>query len=579
MSEQHLDQDELARRTHRANLALSELEERIFSTCVAAASEVDATLRVAGGWVRDRLRGTPSDDIDITVDNMTGEAFARHLVAHIAARPDDTSGVGLAPSGEPLVHLDAVVRGNPEKSKHLETAIVHLYGVPIDFCNLRTESYDREAAGRVPSSVRFASAYEDAMRRDLTINALFYNIHTKRVEDLSGRGLDDLRAGIVRTPLDPLETFLDDPLRVLRAVRFAARYDFRIDDELAVATRNAEVRERLRSNVSRERVWKELSSMLRHRSRAVDALCSLERLGLDDIVWPATTTSSSSSSSTTSSSSVSSSMMRDGDVHLSSECARRVHVVAEHSGVASTSSLDAAVASGGAEGEEVNAWSRTRITLFVAAYVWPLAARERDGDSATTTFVSCEDMLVSMKVPKVIFSPVAKAHEFTSTLARLVEVASSSPSSTRTLVSRVASLDRLDLALAVRQVGAEWRVAACVATSCLVESAEAACEVYDALHARVVELDLTRCYDVRPAINGRDVIALVAEARGLSCELAPGPFVRPLVDAILHRQLKEPDVTLDALREYVRERARLLDASALRPRHAGAGKSSKKKRK
>ena len=54
---------------------------------------------------------------------------------------------------------------------------------------------------------------------DITINSLFYNIHTKRIEDYTKKGLDDLRNGFIRTPLDPKETFLDDPLRILRVLR------------------------------------------------------------------------------------------------------------------------------------------------------------------------------------------------------------------------------------------------------------------------------------------------------------------------------------------------------------------------
>jgi len=59
------------------------------------------------------------------------------------------------------------------------------------------------------------------MRRDLTINSLFYNINTNEIEDLTKLGIDDLKNGIIRTPLEPLKTFVDDPLRVLRTIRFA----------------------------------------------------------------------------------------------------------------------------------------------------------------------------------------------------------------------------------------------------------------------------------------------------------------------------------------------------------------------
>lgn len=118
----------------------------------------------------------------------------------------------------------------------------------LDLVNLRSESY--AADSRIPE-MTFGSAQDDAQRRDLTINALFYNLHTKEVEDLTGKGVDDLRRGLVRTPLAPRTTFLDDPLRVLRAVRFAHRFRFSIDEELLAAAAEPEVREALRTKARR----------------------------------------------------------------------------------------------------------------------------------------------------------------------------------------------------------------------------------------------------------------------------------------------------------------------------------------
>lgn len=119
-----------------------------------------------------------------------------------------------------------------------------MHGVWLDLVNLRSESY--AADSRIPE-MTFGTAADDAKRRDLTINALFYNLHTREVEDLTGRGLEDLRKGVVRTPLAPRTTFLDDPLRVLRAVRFAHRFRFAIDPELLAAAAEPEVREALRT--------------------------------------------------------------------------------------------------------------------------------------------------------------------------------------------------------------------------------------------------------------------------------------------------------------------------------------------
>lgn len=94
-----------------------------------------------------------------------------------------------------------VIQSNPDQSKHLETATMKVHGVWLDLVNLRSETYAEDS--RIPE-MTFGTAKEDAMRRDLTVNALFYNIHTATVEDLTGMGLEDLRKGIVRARGAPL---------------------------------------------------------------------------------------------------------------------------------------------------------------------------------------------------------------------------------------------------------------------------------------------------------------------------------------------------------------------------------------
>ncbi|KAI3926415.1 hypothetical protein MKX01_032603 [Papaver californicum] len=89
----------------------------------------------------------------------------------------------------------------------------------------------------------FGSPKQDACRRDLTINSLFYHIKEKTVEDFTGRGIADLKAGKNVTPLPPMETFLDDPLRVFRAIRFAARFGFLLDEGLKEAAASNKVRD------------------------------------------------------------------------------------------------------------------------------------------------------------------------------------------------------------------------------------------------------------------------------------------------------------------------------------------------
>lgn len=83
------------------------------------------------------------------------------------------------------------------------------------------------------------------MRRDITINALFYNMHTRQVEDLTGHGLSDLAQGLVRTPLPAIQTFLDDPLRVLRVIRFASRFNYDLAEDIPEAIQDERIRVRL----------------------------------------------------------------------------------------------------------------------------------------------------------------------------------------------------------------------------------------------------------------------------------------------------------------------------------------------
>lgn len=88
----------------------------------------------------------------------------------------------------------------------------------------------------------FGTPVEDALRRDACVNALFYNLHTRKVEDFTKRGLEDMEKKLLRTPLPPFETFADDPLRVLRLIRFASRLSFTIVPEAIEAMKSPEIR-------------------------------------------------------------------------------------------------------------------------------------------------------------------------------------------------------------------------------------------------------------------------------------------------------------------------------------------------
>ncbi|KAG8378419.1 hypothetical protein BUALT_Bualt08G0135400 [Buddleja alternifolia] len=203
-------------------------------------------LRVAGGWVRDKLLGKECYDIDVALDDMLGREFCEKVNEYLSSTGEETQGIG-------------VIQCNPDQSKHLETARMRLFDVWIDFVNLRSEDYSENS--RIPT-MRFGTAEEDAYRRDLTINSLFYNINTSSVEDFTRRGIEDLKSGKIVTPLPPKQTFLDDPLRVLRAIRFGARFGFVLDEELKIAAADNDVRAAISDKISRERIGKEIDLMI-----------------------------------------------------------------------------------------------------------------------------------------------------------------------------------------------------------------------------------------------------------------------------------------------------------------------------
>lgn len=115
--------------------------------------------------------GKESQDIDIALDDMYGEEFAKLLNEKL--HPDGSKKFG-------------VIKSNSEKSKHLETATLRVHGLMIDLVNLRCEKYTEDS--RVPT-IDIGTPEEDAYRRDLTINSLFYNINSGKVEDFTKRGI------------------------------------------------------------------------------------------------------------------------------------------------------------------------------------------------------------------------------------------------------------------------------------------------------------------------------------------------------------------------------------------------------
>ncbi|KAF2432658.1 tRNA nucleotidyltransferase [Tothia fuscella] len=215
-------------------------------------------LRFTGGWVRDKLLGVPSHDIDVAINKMTGYQFGLRMKDYLDS-PGNAEKYGLGgvtKKAGSLTKIDA----NPEKSKHLETVTTKILGLDLDLVNLRKETYTDDS--RNPQ-VEFGSPEEDALRRDACINAMFYNITTSKIEDFTGRGFYDLQNHIIRTPLDPYTTFKDDPLRVLRLIRFASRLGYEIEGNTRKFMANEEISEALKMKITKERVFIEVEKMLK----------------------------------------------------------------------------------------------------------------------------------------------------------------------------------------------------------------------------------------------------------------------------------------------------------------------------
>lgn len=274
--------------------------------------------RIAGGWVRDKLLAKNSDDLDISLSTLTGNAFALYLKHYLSSSSFASSPLA---SSHYFQSVDSdmgrigKIAANPEQSKNLETATARVLGLSLDFVNLRKETYD--PGSRIPV-MQFGTPKEDAERRDITINSLLYNVHTRQVEDHTGMGLNDLSSGLIRTPLPPLTTFLDDPLRVLRCIRFASRFNYelhpsiircltgnRVPDEdgdqeagqlvssddprvaagrIGIEAGREELRNALLSKVSRERFGIEVDKMIKGPNPLL-ALYLIHRLGLFSLIF------------------------------------------------------------------------------------------------------------------------------------------------------------------------------------------------------------------------------------------------------------------------------------------------------
>jgi poly(A) polymerase len=233
--------------------ASPELDD-VLEAIAAAARALDIDAYLVGGFVRDRLLGGAlSKDIDL----VTVGADPMPLLAAVASR------FGWHP---------------PERFERFGTAQIRGGAFIVEGVRARAERYDPES--RNPD-VRPGTLEEDVWRRDFTVNALCQSLDGE-VIDITGHGLADLVAGVLRTPLDPAETFAEDPLRMFRAARFVARLGF----ELAPGTIEAMHAQAARMSIlSIERVSDEIRRMLVAPYPSA-GIAVLRDAGLLDLVLP-----------------------------------------------------------------------------------------------------------------------------------------------------------------------------------------------------------------------------------------------------------------------------------------------------
>ncbi len=213
---------------------IPDLHASVFNTISEIASELNQPVYIVGGYVRDYYLDRMKDDPDIDFVTLG-------------------SGIKLA---------EKVHKTLPDSSlavyKQFGTAQVKMGGLELEFVGARKESYRRDSRKPI---VEDGTLEDDQLRRDLTINALSWSLNKKDFGVLNDpfEGMKDLKAGIIRTPINPEQTFSDDPLRMMRAIRFATQLNFHIHGETFKAITNMADRIRI---ISKERIIEELNKII-----------------------------------------------------------------------------------------------------------------------------------------------------------------------------------------------------------------------------------------------------------------------------------------------------------------------------
>ena len=232
------------------------LDKNIFHLIGETADEMGLECYVVGGYVRDLFLERPSKDIDVVVVG-SGIALAEALGARL--------GRG--------AHVSVF--------RNFGTAQVKYHGTEVEFVGARRESYSHDSRKPI---VEDGTLEDDQNRRDFTINALAVCLNKARFGELVDPfdGVWDMEDRLIRTPLDPDITFSDDPLRMMRCVRFATQLNFYIDDETFEALERNKERIKI---ISRERIADELNKIMMTPTPS-KGFVELMRCGLLPLIFP-----------------------------------------------------------------------------------------------------------------------------------------------------------------------------------------------------------------------------------------------------------------------------------------------------
>ncbi len=233
-----------------------QLKLPVFNIIKTLANKDNLQVYAVGGFVRDLIMKRPSKDVDIVIVG-NGIKLAEAVAGKLPGKPKVTV------------------------FKRFGTAMFKYNGFEYEFVGARKESYSPDS--RKPS-VEEGTLEDDQKRRDLTINALAVSLHPDNFGELTDPfdGLNDIKNKIIRTPLDPDITFSDDPLRMMRAVRFACQLNFEIYPETLQALKRNKDRIKI---ISKERISDELNKIILTKKPSA-GFKILHKTGLLEIIFP-----------------------------------------------------------------------------------------------------------------------------------------------------------------------------------------------------------------------------------------------------------------------------------------------------